>query len=125
MTRKPTDGLTDAELRVMDVLWHTGGATVREVQDALAAHELAYTTVLTTIRVLEQKGHVTHTARGRAHVYQATNERHASRRGAIRQLVSKWFNDSPNELVLNLLEEADLTPAQLDEVMRRAKEKRK
>jgi predicted transcriptional regulator len=101
--------LTEAELRLMDVLWEKGSATVQEVLAALPkSPALAYNSVLTTIRILEKKGYVKHVKDGRAHVYTPIVERKEATRFAIRNLVSRFFGNSHELLVLNILEDQDI-----------------
>ena len=106
--------LTDAELRLMDVLWQTGPATVQQVLEALPAKPaLAYNSVLTTIRILEQKGYVEHKKDGRAHVYKPVVDRKQARRSEIHHLLGRFFQNSHEELVLNLLEEQNIDEDEL------------
>lgn len=93
---------TDRELDIMSVLWDRGPSTVAEVQSSLT-DELAYTTVLTMLRVLEDKGHVAHRSSGRAHVYRATVDRGRAGRSALRRLVPRLFGGSAAELMLHLV----------------------
>jgi predicted transcriptional regulator len=97
----------------MDVLWEKQAATVAEVADALPASlGLAYNTVLTTMRILEEKGFVCHTKAkegGRAFLYTPTVGRAEASRNALRYLVSRFFRNSPELLVLNLLEDEELS----------------
>jgi BlaI family transcriptional regulator, penicillinase repressor len=112
---KQSATLTEAELRIMDVLWQRGSGTVQQVLDALAAKPaLAYNSVLTTIRVLEKKGFVEHIKDGRAHVYAPLLERKDATRSEIRHLVSRFFENSHEQLVLNILEERGLDPRELN-----------
>ena len=105
MARKKSVMLTDGELRLMQVLWKKGHASVGEVVDALPGkRQLAYNTVLTLLRILEQKGYVRHEKDGRAFVYHPVLDRDQARRRAIRRLVSQLFDDSPGLLALNILE---------------------
>ncbi len=98
--------LTEAELRLMDVLWQRGPSTVQEVQNALPESlPLAYNSVLTTIRILEKKGYLRHVKDGRAHVYRPLVERQEASRSEVRHLVKRFFKDSHEMLVLNILEE--------------------
>jgi predicted transcriptional regulator len=100
----------------MDVIWDKGSATVSEVAEALPKDlGLAYNTVLTTLRILEDKGYLTHTKRGdaRAFVYQAVVGRNEAGRNAVRYLVSRFFRNSPELLVLNLLEDEELSSKEL------------
>lgn len=103
---------TPRELDVMTVLWERGPSTVSEVQEALPA-ELAYTTVLTLLRVLEEKGHVSHTTEGRAHRYAPLVERQAAGRSALRRITRGLFDGSPELLLTRLVEDADLTEDEL------------
>lgn len=106
MPPRKSETLTEAELRLMEVLWQKGSATVQQVLDALPEKPaLAYNSVLTTIRVLENKGYVEHTKDGRAHVYVPTMERQEASRSEIRHLVTRFFKDSHELLVLNILED--------------------
>ena len=104
MARKKSPTLTEAEYRLMDILWTRGSATVAEVTESLGDPPLAYNTVLTTMRILEQKGYVRHKAVGRAFVYKAAVEREDAQRSVVQHVMSRFFNNSPRELVLNLLE---------------------
>ena len=111
--RKSTT-LTEAELRLMDVLWLKGSATVQEVLAALPKNPgLAYNSVLTTIRILEKKGYVKHAKDGRAHVYTPIVERKEATRFAIQNLVSRFFSDSHELLVLNILQDEDIEAEEL------------
>jgi len=98
---------------VMGVLWERGPATVAEVQGALA-DELAYTTVLTILRTLEEKGHVAHEESGRAYRYHALVDREAAGRSAVGRLVRKVFRGSPELLLTHLVSDRKLSPAQLE-----------
>ena len=104
MPPKQSATLTEAELRIMDVLWRKGSGTVQQVLDWLP-FTLAYNSVLTTIRTLEKKGHVKHVKDGRAHVYQAIIGRQEATRSEIRYLVGRFFRNSHEALVLNILED--------------------
>jgi predicted transcriptional regulator len=98
--------LTEAELRIMNVLWVKGSGTVQQVLDSITEiPTLAYNSVLTTIRVLERKGYLEHLKDGRAHVYTPLVGRTEATRSEIRHLVSRFFKDSHEQLVLNLLED--------------------
>jgi len=103
---------TDRELDVMGVLWELGSGTVAEVQERL--HDpLAYTTVLTVLRVLEEKGHVRHEEEGRAYRYYAVVDREQAGASALRRLVRKVFRGSPEQLLTHLVAERGVTPEQL------------
>jgi len=106
--------LTEAELRIMNVLWPKESATVQQVLEALPGRpELAYNSVLTTIRILEKKGYVKHVKDGRAHVYAPAIERKEATRSEISHLVSRFFRDSHEDLVLNILEDRGLDAKEL------------
>lgn len=104
---------TDRELDVMQVLWERGGSTVAEVQTSLA-DELAYTTVLTILRTLEEKGHVSHEEEGRAYRYHALVDRDSAGASAVRRLVRKLFAGQPEALLTHLVSERELTAEQLE-----------
>src|SRR6185436_15066930 len=102
----------DRELDVMGVLWETGSATVAEVRDRLPA-DLAYTTVLTILRNLEAKGFVRHEPRGKAHRYFPVVAKQAARKSALTRVLDSLFHSSPEELITHLVEERELSAAQL------------
>jgi BlaI family transcriptional regulator, penicillinase repressor len=104
--------LTEAELRIMEVLWTKGSGTVQQVLDWLPS-TLAYNSVLTTIRILEKKGHVRHVKDGRAHVYEPIIGRDEATRSAVRHLVDRFFRNSHEELVLNILQDEAIEASQL------------
>ena len=114
MPRRKSETLTEAELRLMDVLWQKGAASVQQVLDALTQKpSLAYNSVLTTIRVLENKGYVEHVKEGRAHIYRPMVEREQATRSEIRHLVNRFFGNSHELLVLNILEDRGLEAKEL------------
>lgn len=104
--------LYDRELEVMEVLWERGPATVAEVREALE-DEMAYTTVLTVLRRLEEKGYVGHEEEGRAHRYHARVERAAARESALDRLTKKLFQGSPELLLTHLMSRRKLSKAEL------------
>jgi predicted transcriptional regulator len=112
---RQSETLTEAELRIMDVLWLKGSGTVQLILDSLSQRpSLAYNSVLTTIRVLERKGYVRHSKDGRAHVYEPRVAREEATRSEIRHLVGRFFKNSHEELVLNILEEQGVEAEELD-----------
>jgi predicted transcriptional regulator len=114
LARKKSPTLTDAELRLMDVIWTKGSANTAEVLKALPGDDqLAYTTVLTTLRILEDKGYLRHTKDGKAFVYHPVVDRASVSRSALRHLVSRFFQNSPELLVSNLIADEQLTPKDL------------
>jgi predicted transcriptional regulator len=104
MARPRSQTLTEAELRVMEVLWRLERATVAEVTEALPPPPLAYNSVLTTLRILEQKGHVTHDEAGRAFIYRPLIAREAAAGSAIKNVLEKFFGNNSGELALRLIE---------------------
>ena len=115
MSRKKSQTLTEAELPIMDVLWSRQSATVGDVAEALAKEKpVAYNTVLTLMRILERKGYIRHTKDGRAFVYQPLVDRGEASRTAVRHLLSRFFNDSPELLMLNLLKQEQIDDRELD-----------
>ena len=115
MPRRQSETLTAAELRIMDVLWLKGLGTVQSILDSLSQKPaLAYNSVLTTIRVLERKGYVKHSKDGRAHVYSPLVAREEASRSEIRHLVSRFFKNSHEQLVLNILEDQGIEAEELD-----------
>ena len=120
MPRKKSPSLTDAELRLMEVLWTIGSGTVADVADALPSGvPLAYSSVLTTLRVLENKGYLTHGKEGRAFIYRPLVGREQARQSAVAHLVSRFFENSPELLMLNLLGDGKLKPGELDRLKAR------
>lgn len=115
MARKKSSTLTDAELRIMEIIWDRGPSTVQDVVDSLPADSpLAYSTVLTMLRILEQKSYLTHQKDGRAHVYHPEVEKGEAQSGALKHLISRFFDDSPELLVLNLMENTALDATDLE-----------
>jgi predicted transcriptional regulator len=103
---------TDRELDVMAVLWERGSATVTEVRERLP-DDLAYTTVLTVLRTLEEKGHVAHRGEGKAHRYFPLVERRVAGRSALARLIDTVFNGSPELLLTQLVTERELSEDQI------------
>ena len=113
MPRKRTLTLTNAEHRIMEVVWAQGSATVADVVEALEDKD-AYTTILTLMRILKVKGYLSSRKEGRAFVFVPKVDRNTVARKAVHQLLSKFFAGSPSELVLAFLREDELTPGELD-----------
>ncbi|MFN2528303.1 MAG: BlaI/MecI/CopY family transcriptional regulator [Candidatus Baltobacteraceae bacterium] len=114
MARKKSQTLTEAELRLMDVLWDKARATIADVTAALPPPPLAYNTVLTTMRILEQKGYVRHEEDGRAYVYIPVVEREEASSSAVSQLLNRFFGNSPGALALKLVENKNLDHAEIE-----------
>jgi BlaI family transcriptional regulator, penicillinase repressor len=125
LARSKSATLTQAELRIMNVLWDKGPATVHEVLQALPPKpNLAYNSVLTIIRILETKGYVKHVKDKRAHIYMSKIDREDATRFEVRHLVSRFFGNSHERLLLNILEESSIDAeelARMRELLERAK----
>ncbi len=118
MPRAKSESLTEVEQRVMEVLWSAGSGTVSEVVSVIKApRPLAFNTVQTILRILEQKGYVRHTEEGRAFRYHAVVDRSAASRSAVQNVVRRFFG-SPGKLALNLIESDRLTPEELAHLRR-------
>jgi predicted transcriptional regulator len=131
LARKKSLNLTEAEQRLMEVLWEKGSATVAEVTDALSQKaalpkkpDLAYNTVLTTLRILEEKGYVRHTKPndGRKFLYTPVVSREQASHSALRHLLSRFFGNSAEALVLNLLEDEKPSEAERNRIRNLLKE---
>jgi predicted transcriptional regulator len=118
MSRKKSLTLTDHELRLMEVLWKRGRATVAEVVADLLPPPLAYTTVLTTLRTLEQKGYVAHDGEGRAYVYRPLVARERAAKSAIKHLLSRFFENSPGDFAVALLDDTHLSDSDVAKIKR-------
>ena len=115
MPPKRSITLTEAELRLMRVLWQRGESAVADMVAALAS-PLAYTSVLTTIRVLEKKGYVTHRQEGRAFLYIACIAQDEASRSEVSHLVHRFFGNSRESLLLSLLGDSAVTPEELQRI---------
>ena len=114
MPPKRSITLTEAELRLMRVLWERGESAVAEVVAAISdSNPLAYNSVLTTIRVLEKKGYLTHRQEGRAFLYRPCVEQDEASRSEVRHLLRRFFGDSRESLLLSLLGDDEITPDEL------------
>jgi predicted transcriptional regulator len=121
-SRKPV--LTAQELEIMKIVWRTGASTVRGVyEDLLDRRKIAYTTVMTMMNILEQKGYLKKTPKDRAYVYQATRPQKQVIRGMVREFVDRVFNGSAEPLLLHLVEDRRLSENDLDEIRRLMREK--
>ncbi len=115
MPPKRSITLTEAELRLMRLLWIRGESAVSDLVQALPDEApLAYTTVLTTVRILEKKGYVVHRQEGRAFLYSPCVAEHEARRSEVRHVMQRFFGNSRERLLLSLLGDADVTPEELE-----------
>ena len=118
MARTTSPALTDAEARVMAVLWQRHTATVADVVASFKKRPVTYSTVQTILRILETKGYVTHDKVERAFVYRPLIDQAQARRRALRHLVGRLFDGSPSLLVSNVLEDESIDPAELKRLKR-------
>ena len=117
MARKKSVALTDAEADVMAVLWRLRRASVGDVVAGIKkTRAVTYTTVQTMLRILETKGYVTHHKVARAFVYEPVIDERQARRRALRHLVRRLFEGSPSLLVLNVLEDEEIDPAEREQL---------
>jgi predicted transcriptional regulator len=114
VARKKSPHLTDAELRLMRVLWDHGASTVSDVLEKLDQEPpLAYSTVITTLRILETKGYVRHKKDGRAFTYEPLVARQEARHSAVTQLLQRFFEGSPELLMTSLFQGRKLDVGEL------------
>jgi predicted transcriptional regulator len=114
MPPKRSNTLTEAELRIMRILWTRGESLVSDLVGAMPeSTPLAYTSVLTTVRILERKGYVRHRQEGRAFVYSPCIAEHEARQSEVRHVLGRFFGNSRERLLLTLLGDDDVTPGEL------------
>ncbi len=111
--------LGDLELQILNVLWQRGPSTVRQVLQALPGPpKPAYTTVLTMMRLMHEKGYLDRRERGRAHVYQSRLREQRVKRGLLRNLIATAFRGSPEALLVRLLQDENLSREELGRIRR-------
>ncbi len=118
MARRKSETLTEVELELMEVLWEKERATVGEIVAALPDERLAYSSVLTMMRILEQKGYVEHAKEGRAFIYRPVVDRRQAVQSVISYLLKRFFKGSPELLVVNLLEHEDVGKTEIKRLKR-------
>jgi predicted transcriptional regulator len=119
MARKKSLQLTEAEQRLMDILWRLESATVGEIAEALPKNlDLAYNTVLTIMRILEEKGYVRHSKRkeGRAFIYRPVVSPEQASRSALHNLLGRFFGNSAEALVLSIIEDKTLSEKERERI---------
>lgn len=120
MPRKKSTTLTDAEHRIMEILWARGESTVADVADELSGQGgSAYSTVLTMMRILHEKGYLHCRKIGRAFAYRARVDRQVAASNAVQQLLGKFFEGSPRQLILSFLKDEKLSPDELEALTRK------
>ena len=115
MPPKRSNTLTEAELRLMKILWRRGESAVTDLVAAMPDGEsLAYNSVLTTIRILERKGYVEHRQEGRAFIYRPLIAENEASRSEVRHVLSRFFGNSRERLLLSLLDDGEISPEELE-----------
>ena len=123
-TKKPVP--TDQELEILKLVWQRGQATVREVyEDLLKQRKIAYTTVLTMMGILEHKGHLKKKAGERAYIYMPAKPQAQVTQGMVQEFVDRVFNGSRQPLLVHLMEDRSLSPAELDQIENLVRSQRK
>jgi BlaI family transcriptional regulator, penicillinase repressor len=118
--------LTDHELQIMKVVWQRGSATVRDVyEELLKQRKIAYTTVMTVMGVLEQKGRLKKSVSNRAYVYTPAQSQSEVVTSMVRDFVGRVFNGMPKPLLVSMVEDGKITEDELDELKKLLKEKRR
>ena len=107
---------TDAELRILRVLWDRGPSTVREVFDALPDNDSGYTTVLKTMQIMTEKGLVTRDESNRSHIYKAKHKAEQTQRSLVKDLAARAFGGETNKLVMQALRAKKVSAAELAEI---------
>src|ERR1700757_1588057 len=123
MPPKKSNTLTEAELRLMKILWRRGESAVTDLVSAMPDGEsLAYNSVLTTIRILEQKGYVEHRQECRAFVYRPCVAEQKASRSEVRHVLSRFFGNSRERLLLSLLGDGDISREELERLKKAIRE---
>ena len=114
---RPLKPLTAVELEMMNVIWRIGPCSIAQVQEQLApARELAYTSISTMVRILEQKGYVSSEKAGRGHLYSAAVGKETYQAASLQHLVANVFEGTPSLLVQRLLDSDSLTDEELSQI---------
>ena len=117
--------LTAQQIEIMKVVWQLGDATVRDVYEALRVQRpIAYTTVMTTMKTMEARGHLRKRTEGRAHVYQAVEPQNRALRKIVKDFLDRVFNGSAEPLLAHLVQERRLSEKDLEAVARMIREKK-
>jgi len=118
--------LTDQELEIMKVVWARGNATVRDVyEELLKKRKIAYTTVMTMMGILEQKGHLKKSADERAYVYTPSQPQHEVVGNMVQDFLKRVFNGSAKPLLIHLVEDKKVSQEELEEIRQLLKDKRR
>lgn len=122
MPRPRSETLTERESQIMAVLWQEGACTAEQIRAGLPV-DLHDSTVRTLLRVLEGKGYVRHSIRGKAYVYKAVMQQASAERKALRTLLKRFFGGSAESLVLRLIEDEQLSPGQLEQLRKETRKR--
>jgi len=117
--------LTEQELEIMKIVWQRERVTVRDVyEDLLERRKIAYTTVMTMMKILAQKKYLRKSQEDRAYVYQPTKPKNQVIKGMVREFVNRVFNGSAEPLLVHLMEDRKLSGKDLEEISRMIREDR-
>jgi BlaI family transcriptional regulator, penicillinase repressor len=117
MARPQTDGLTDYELEIMQVIWRQPGLKVAEILEALSKDpKPAYTSLLTIVKNMEKKGYVEHEEEGRSHRFFAKLKQNEYKTSELKKFVDRFFGGSPMALAMNIVKDEDLDSQQIAEI---------
>ena len=117
--RRPSSTLTEQELEIMKIVWERESSTVRDVYEALLKRrKVAYTTVMTMMKILEQKKYLKRTQAERAYVYRPAQPKRLVVGAMVRDFINRVFNGATEPLLVHLVEEHDLSPEELEEIAR-------
>lgn len=123
--RKPNPVLTEQELEIMKIVWDLETATVREVYEVLRERRnIAYTTVMTTMNILERKKHLRKRLQNRAYLYRPSRPKQQVIKTMIGEFVDRVFNGSAQPLLVHLVEDRKISDEELEEIVRLVKERR-
>ena len=124
--KQKTSVLTDQELEIMKIVWQRDSVTVRDVyEELLTRRKIAYTTVMTMMGILEQKGHLKKSSDERAYVYSPTQPQGEVVGNMVHDFVKRVFNGSAKPLLVHLVENKNISKEELDEISKLLKDKRR
>jgi predicted transcriptional regulator len=117
--RRRSTTLTEQELEIMKIVWDRESATVRDVYETLLERrKVAYTTVMTMMKILETKKYLKRTQADRAYVYRPAQPKRQVVGAMVREFINRVFNGAAEPLLVHLVEEHDLSPEELEEIAR-------
>ena len=117
--RRRSTILTEQELEIMKIVWERESSTVRDVYETLLERrKVAYTTVMTMMKILENKKYLKRTQAGRAYVYRPAQPKRQVVGAMVRDFINRVFNGATEPLLVHLVEEHDLSPEELEEIAR-------